>query len=312
MLALPERGFARSVDRHNVELDVLCDWIEGSLLFSTGRVSQPDVADVLCETNVYSRKEFANDRVSDAWSELRKRQTLIGHSSPYRFEGLSVFRDVHPWKDAPAHSFCVMLSMAEWHPKWAGGFGRDYTEQGRLFEDLTKEAVENLFLGWRVCQTGWSRSSPRKLAGIVDTVASLLDETVGDVKKWTTRHANEAGLDLVCWNPFPDGRGCYPTLLFQCASGSDWPKKLEAPDLKVWTRLVGFRAQGFPRKAFSTPLALLDEEFDRACNKVDGLLMDRYRLLAPGLRKQNWVSTELAQRIGKWAKPRQAKLPLLS
>ena len=33
MLALPDNGMARSIYKHNIRLDILCDWIEGSILF---------------------------------------------------------------------------------------------------------------------------------------------------------------------------------------------------------------------------------------------------------------------------------------
>lgn len=309
MLALPTKGFARSVNEHNVKLDALCDWIEGNLLFSSGTLSEPEVADALCEEGIYERKSFAHERAEDAWSELRRRQGFIGQSTPYRFEGLAIHLAADHWGDTPAHSFCVLLSMAKWHHEWAAQFGHNYTEQGELFEQLTQEAVTIILPNWQSHQTGWSRSQTSKLDAVVHRVASLLGEGVGNIHKWTTDSANEAGLDLLCWNPFPDGRGCYPSLLFQCASGCDWPDKLETPDLKIWRRIVEFRAQGFPRKAFTTPFAFLDDEFTRTCNKVDGLLMDRYRLLAAGFETRHWISGTLARKIVKWAKPRVSKLP---
>jgi len=311
MLAIPSTGFARSVSEHNVQLDALCDWIEGSLLFSQNRISEPEVVDLLCEGKFYDSKEFAHERVSSAWSELRKRQGFIGKSNPYRFDYLGIELQADPWRDAPAHSFCVLLSLAKWYNKWARSSGCNYTEQGELFEGLTKEAVTNLFPACRVHQTGWSRTHTSKLDGVVRDVGSLLGETTGNVSKWTTASANDAGLDLLCWIPFPDARGCYPTLLFQCASGCDYPRKLGTPELNIWRRLIEFRAQGFPRKAFATPFAFLDDEFTRTCNRVDGLLLDRYRLLGAGIHKRHWMSRELAKKIAKWAKPRVRKLPLV-
>ena len=202
--------------------------------------------------------------------------------------------------------------MATCYRAWARSFGADHTTQGQLFEELAKESISTTFNGWKVELTGWSRANTSKLTAVVSNTARLLDESIGNLEKWTSSSANEAGLDLICWRPFADGRGCYPTLLFQCASGGDWEDKVETPDLKIWRRLVEFRAQGLPRKAFATPFAFLDEEFTRTCNKVDGLLMDRYRLLAAGAVKTNWVPRELARQLATWAKPRQARLPKLS
>ena len=45
MLALPTSGFSRSAGTspeigHNIRLDILCDWIEGSVLFDDEAVSK--------------------------------------------------------------------------------------------------------------------------------------------------------------------------------------------------------------------------------------------------------------------------------
>jgi len=312
MLAMPTIGFGRSVTEHNVELEVLCDWIEASVLFGQTRLSEPEVVDVLCENNIYAKQDMASQMVSNAWSELRKRQAFLGDASPYQFDGLAITLRWDAWGEATAHSFLVLLSLCKWYRPWAAKFGRDYTEQGQLFEELTKESVEALYAGWKVQQTGWSRTHSLKLAAIVDIVAACLSESKGNIEKWTKKTANEAGLDLVCYHEFADGRGGFPTFLFQCASGADWDEKLHTPDLKIWTRIIEFRALGLPRKAFSTPFAFLDDDFRMNANKVDGLLLDRYRLLSAGLRQKNWVSAQLASRIKKWAQPRAAKLPTMT
>jgi hypothetical protein len=202
-----------------------------------------------------------------------------------------------------------LLSLLKWYPQWARTFGKDYTEQGQLFEELTKEAVETIYAGWTVRQTGWSRTQSNKLAAVVDIVSAWLNEAKGNVEKWTSTSANEAGLDLVCYHEIADGRGGYPAFLFQCASGANWDEKLHTPNLKIWTRIIEFRAQSLPTKAFATPYAFLDADFTRNCNLVDGLLLDRYRLLSAGLRRKDWVSNSLTKKIKKWAKGRVSKLP---
>ena len=54
MLSLPSQGLARSVTRHNVDRDVLIDWLEGSVLFLDGEVSKSDVVDTLIKTSPLS------------------------------------------------------------------------------------------------------------------------------------------------------------------------------------------------------------------------------------------------------------------
>lgn len=308
MLAIPERGFARSVEVHNTNLDVLADWIEASLLFpEETEISSVQVVDLLSEAQIYERQAFAWERVDDAWTELRRRQECLGDSSPFAIEPIRLTRRT-AWRDTPAYSFCLILSLAKWYPTWAKRFGRDYTEQGELFELVTRASLESLFIGWRFHLTGWTRTRANKLGAVVREIAALLGETIGKIERWTRPGANEAGLDLLCYRPFSDARVGVPVYLVQCASGGDWESKLHTPRLEIWQRLVEFAAT--PRKAFATPFAFLDEDFIRNCALVDGLLIDRCRLLSAGRENPDWIAPELRARLLAWLEPRIAQLPL--
>lgn len=313
MLALPMRGIARSVEAHNVDLDVLSDWIEGSVLFTyenDEKLSKVEAVDLLCEAQVYERQEFAWEIVSDAWGELRRRRAAMGVDTyPLHLEEDTAAHLVD-WKTTPAHSFCLTLSLAKWYPDWARNFGRNFTEQGELFELMTQQALEALFDGWRFHRTGWARTRTSRLANVVAEVASLLSETIGRVERWTKPTANEAGLDLLCYRPFLDGRVGVPVYLLQCASGGDWEGKLHTPRLEIWRKIVEFAAM--PRKAFATPFSFLDRDFVINCGLVDGLLLDRYRLLSAGAINPNWLSADVVERMVAWIEPRMVALPRAS
>ena len=306
MLRIPTKGIARSVHEHNVELDVLCDWIEGTILFDETDLSNIDVIDTLCEELIYDDQSFASARVQDAWSELKRRQSCIGQGSAFSIDGSRIMR-ARKWRDAPAHSFCVVLCLAKWYPGWAQQFGTDYNEQGELFEELTKESLERQLTGWYVHKTGWSRLHSKKLTDVVDEITDRLGELKGDPKTWADPQANEAGVDLLCYRPFPDNRVGVPVYLMQCASGRDWTEKLKTPDIRDWRKYVQFAAR--PGKAFATPFALLDDVFRRYCGKVDGMLLDRTRLLGGTSIDEDWVSRKLQRRLIKWMRPRISKLP---
>jgi hypothetical protein len=302
MLAMPDTGMGYSVKKHNVKLDVICDWLEGSTLFADEEaLSQSEVVDVLLEEEVYREQDFAWEMTQNAWGELIRRQYGIAEGASFSISSNRITRR-RSWQDACAHSFCVLLALAKWYTGWAKQFGSDYIEQGELFEKLTKESLELQFSGWKIYQTGWSRTSPKKLADVVDEVTNQLGESKGDLKTWAKPFAHEAGLDLLCYRPFPDGRVGVPVYLMQCASGGDWEDKLHTPDLKVWKKIVLFAAR--PMKAFATPFAFLDDDFRRNCNVVDGMLLDRYRLLAACSSDNDWVSEQLRERIITWANPR--------
>lgn len=176
-----------------------------------------------------------------------------------------------------------------------------------FFEELTAEAVKQSLTSWEIHPTGWTRGSPVKLATVVKDIALLLGEATGDLARWASAKANEAGLDLLCFRPFPDGRVGIPVYLFQCASGSDWKTKLKTPDLDLWTKIITFASH--PKKAFSMPFALPEDEFIRRCANVNGLLLDRQRLLAAGLQKRSWMSSVLAKKVNKWTAARVRSLP---
>ena len=306
MVGLPTVGFGYSVAEHNVELDVLCDWIEGNVLFHGDGLSDSDVVDLLRENEIYAQQALAWEMVGNAWRELRRRIGWLGAGSPLKIEGRRIER-THDWKQTPAHAFCLCLSYAKWYPAWGKTFGPDYTEQGALFEDLTVESLKLHFPLWDVHATGWTRSHAKKLAAVVDTVATLLGEPTGEIEKWTKATANEAGLDVLCFRTFGDSRAGSPVLLVQCASGKHYDGKLHTPCLRVWRRIVNFTTD--PSKAFTTPFALTDKEFTRVANLVNGMLLDRYRLLAPARLNPGWESQSLSNALIRWVEPRISQLP---
>ncbi len=309
MLGLPVVGIARSVSEHNVELDILCDWIEGSVLFEDdGELSASQIVDALCESGFYDEQDFAWEMVSDAWRELKRRRDCLGVGWPIGISELELKR-LGKWQDFSAHSFCIVLSYAKCYPEWAKEFGSDFTEQGALFEALTKESLKVLFPDWEINSTGWTHAHPSKLGEVVREIAMRLGEPLGEVDLWTSEKAHEAGLDILCYRPFPDGRVGVPVILLQCASGKRWDEKLHTPKLEIWKKLVSFASE--PKKGFAMPYSLSDKEFRRSCILVNGMLLDRYRLLSPGRSNRDWISGDLKTALVRWLEPRVVRLPYL-
>jgi hypothetical protein len=297
----------RSVEEHNLNFNAFCDWIEGSVLFDQDEISGSDIVDILTEEEIYTSQGFAWVIVENAWAEIERRQAWMGVGA-----AMDVGASLRPrggWRERPALAFCLVLSFAKWYPAWARGFGVDFNEQGEIFEELAKEAIQLIFPGWEVYRTGWSRTQPIHLSTIVKEIISRLGEIEGQLEPWTSVHARDAGLDLLCYRPFDDARVGVPVLMMQCASGADWEEKLRTPHLKIWTKLIQFAC--VPKKAFSTPYALSDLDFIRNCNIADAIFLDRHRLLAPGRENPNWISAALRDRILAWIEPRVNSLPRL-
>ena len=304
MIALPQRGVARSIKKHNSEFDVFCDWVELSALSEGGDISRSDVVDFLIEAHVYEDQDFCSEFVMSAWSELRKRQGWLGVGSDLEFKSARIIpRD--PWQEMPAHAFCVAVSLAPHYAKWLEQFGPDYTDQGSLFERLALEALPQKFAGWMFRSTGWSARTAVDLVDVVPELATVLSEEPGNVRKWASGKAHEAGLDLAWYLPFADVRGGLPAYLGQCASGANWVTKLHTPELPVWRKLIDFTHP--PSKALVLPFALADDTFQNRRLQVNGLLIDRHRLL-PALRSSSWLSGPLATDLIAWLEPRIAWL----
>ena len=248
MLALPtSENFSQPTGtppeiEHNIELSIFCDWIEGSVLFNNEDLSKADIVDVLKEEEVYDDPDVAMELVNDAWNELAERLVWIGGKGPFSFSHQTI-KSEGSWKENPAHSFCIFLSMPQCYDNWSTALRQgDYSEQGRLFEALTKVSIEHQFSDWEVYQTGWSTKNRTKLRNIVDEIANRLGEVKGEIEPWADPSRKDGGLDLLCYRPFLDNRGGVPVYLMQCASGKHWNDKLYTPDIKVWTKVINFTA----------------------------------------------------------------------
>jgi hypothetical protein len=310
MLRIPDHGFRPSVKEHNVQLDTMADWIEGSVAFSDEAISWSDVADALKENNIYRNEDFAFEHIANVWAELDRRQRTLGAAAPYVAHGKRISRS-KDWADLPAYGFCLMLSLQLHYSGWTSeNFGGDYTAQGELFEQVTAESLTAL--GWRAHRTGWSKTNVESLTEIVFDVSSHLSEEARPeaIQVWTEEKAKDAGLDIVCSRAFTDGWGGRPLYLLQCASGGNWEGKLASPDLRIWDKLIDFTNQ--PLRGFAMPFALLKDEFRRSAGRDGmGLFLDRHRLMAPAFDDgTNWLTAPLTHDLLNWTRPRVERLPL--
>jgi hypothetical protein len=310
MLAIPESGISPYRNEHTSDMNVFCDWLEGSLLFtSQSRISLSDIKDILMEEHFYAAQDKAAEWLAFAWRELDRRKTAIGKSYPIEIENLRITRAA-TWRQSPAYSFCLLLSYADRYKKWSQRFGKDFTEQGLLFEQITAEALRIELAGWNIHATGWSSARAAGLKAIVTEVCAMLGEGAGDLTKFPKyKVAKDAGLDVVMFRPFSDNRTGFPLYLVQCASGAQWGAKRHQPNIDEWKTFIDFAV--VPKKALAIPFALPDDEFWWNCRHMNGMLIDRMRLLSGGRTISNWIPAEVKRRAITWMLPRVQELPLL-
>jgi hypothetical protein len=305
MLALPGTGFRRSVNVHNSDLMTACDWVEGTILFQKEVVSTTDVQDYLEEQYIYDSdgEVRAIEYAEMIWSELRIRAGWLGQNAPFVVETHTV-RRTHRWRVAVGHAFCLLLTFAQ---QDAPGIPTDgYVLTGDLFERFSEECLK--LHGWATLRTGWASGlHTPAFRTIVTRVAHELREPVGpDDVVALFEQANEEGLDLVCYSPFPDQRCGIRVYLMQCASGRNWKSKLNTPNPDVWRMLVMFSA--IPSRGFCAPIALDGASFSVSARRANGLLIDRYRLLHGGAGLGRNLSPDLRKELVTWAEPKIADL----
>lgn len=290
-----------SVRDSNMSDSVFFDWLETMSMFILDDLSLRDVMDYLLEEQILESQDSAINFLQPAWLELQNRHKWLGSEAPFRMSQNRIERK-NDWRTYPAYSYCLVVSHGCRYNDWHSAFGGDYNRQGDLFEEITLASMHMQLPRWKFCHTGWSlrqKQTPQKL---VADIANFLAEGVGNVNVYLPKHGKDMGVDLVSCLPYPDRRGGMPIYLTQCASGKDWTSKVNEPNMSEWKKILEFCST--PNKALSIPFALDHIEFRRQSNRSEGLLMDRYRLLACELSEDSWVPSDLANRVIEWLSPR--------
>lgn len=274
MLQIPSRNWSPNLVP-GASFHALADYIELCVAFDQPRVSQSDVQETLLDFQVAPTDDRAAEMTQSAFAQLRRRQAWAGSLCPFAVDGLHVSR-TKEWATTPAYALCLAHTAAYYYPDWAASF-REYGKGAQLFEEAVSISLEAC--GWEPEVVGWSADNPVRLPAIVERVASRVGDPIGRVEAWTAATAKDAGLDVLAVRHFADRRNARPVMLVQCATGQNWDEKLHTPDLRIWTKIVDW--SGDPVKAFATPFALSDIAIKRVGNRVNGPVLDRFRVLRP-------------------------------
>lgn len=298
MLGLPEKGMARSVKQHNVDLNVICDWIEASAVFDDSPITKSDAVDVLMENGIYEKQDFAAAIIGQGWAIISNRIKHLGAPLGLEASKNRITRALD-WKTSPAYSFCMALSCGVLYPQWAEKWDAP-SIRGELFEELTEESLRRTFAGWAIRRVGWSPDNSVKLKDTISKIVSDLNEMPGaELDLYVNSHANELGLDLLAYYTFDDSHASLPVLLVQCASGGNWKQKRHTPDLNIWHKVVNFNSN--PVKVFTMPFAFADPlEFRKETMTVKGIFVDRNRLIHALRGETGQVSAALGEKLVEW------------
>ena len=306
MLELPKIGFNRSVDQINVDRIKLADWLEASVVFGDGDVSRAAIADVLAEEGVAGDQDIGNAVADEGIAQLALRLSRAPSITTFEVVGTDIEKRVD-WREHVGSSFVLLLSLSPLYPQWALA-NRDYITQGLLFERFCEVVCSRLFSGWDVCRTGWTPNGQADIPTIVQYLSTrLFTSGHADPATWAGQHANDAGLDLLCYRPFGDDRQGLPYYTLQCASGVGWTGKLHQPCTKEWMKLLDAAFE--PTRGLLIPFEVESDEIKRRSLRIGGPLLDRTRLLGAAGNTNAWLPDALVADLLAWLEPRVQSLP---
>lgn len=293
MLPIPTTTTGLGYENDN-ETTVYTDWVECSALFHGEDISKADVQDCFSETDSFN-SENIQVKVADIWSELERRKRLLGQCCPVFIKGNRI--TAVDWHDYAAYSFCLLLSYSKSNREWEHKFCKDYQAQGAFFERISAAALTRILLDWKVCPTGWSKTTP---ASIKQKIQQIID-SLGEKKGKEVPHSvdRDGGVDILCYRQFQDKRGNYPVFFIQCATGRNWTDKRCEDSLRLWRRWVDFKAPNLLSRGFAVPFAFGDETFQMTQIRGDCLVLDRIRLFSHDT-ESNWLPKELFTEIESW------------
>lgn len=308
MLRMPDSGFTRSVKKNRIAVELLGDWIEGSLYFAENRVSNSDIVDILEENHICDAQGIGHEIAAEGFVEVKERRRITGDFDGITFRptGASLSTD---WRQSPVEAFFLLLSLFRAYDNFPGD-ARDMGEQGIIFEELVQALLQNMFQGWEVLKVGWSKDDPVSITEVARDLANRLNcQGATDVEDWVSDHAKDGGLDVVCYLDLQDGKEAMPVLFVQCASGANWAEKIHTPSPYLWMKLLNSAVK--PAVALAAPFIIDRKMLRRKAAEGQLIVIDRLRLLKAYQAKPEIVSDELKQRIVVWMEPIVEALALL-
>lgn len=245
----------------------IVDWIEATMAI--------EERSLLAKASL--RRRLAADGIDDeaalslAFTEIRRRSRIGAPLYPFEAGGAGVKRRAAP---NPVYEFLLVCSLDDAPYRQT----RNWNAVVRLFEQLSVAALGSLFgPGTRALRFGYPVEPPRTSA-FADALAWLADELGYEVGPGRiTQSDQDAGVDVVAWRPFADGRTGFPVVMAQCTLQHEYETKGSDIVLARWRSLISLRQD--PMTALVIPYSLgTGLELWEAANFTVDLVLDRFRI----------------------------------
>jgi hypothetical protein len=177
---------------------------------------------------------------------IERRAVLAENVYPYRISDGGVIRVDSAF--TPVYDLMSLISMESTPMRLAG----DYTEADPLFDAVVREATAKL-LGPEGSSLifGWPPRDgrPTEFSPAVTWVGEQIGVPDGVLDRPTEE--KDAGVDVIAWRPFRDGRTGFPVYLFQNTIRADYVNKAREVVPSMWSGWLRFGS--LPKTGFAIP-----------------------------------------------------------
>lgn len=281
----------------------LADWLEINALLDKDNSSSIEDLSSRLKVEYADRETTIENLKTDVSSELLSRSRKLNKAYPFRFNGKLVeAKSKKPNRNQWAYLFCLFVSYIglEKGAKELNVWEKQKTSD--LFEKLSSLVAENFLSSKKVDAQSLQFGAPRNswvqekkpFRRALEFLKTKISE--GDIKNNSNAsRKKDAGLDIVAWRSFPDGRKSKLFLLGQCAAGNDFKnKKWEIKELQQYYSFWDMPGIIF---SFFIPHEIDESDWQDFYYPDIGILFDRSRI---AFWAQEWD--------GGWFK---AKLPTI-
>jgi len=267
----------------------LSDWMEiSALLDETDNSSS--IEEMISLLKISTTDNRDDEIRADISSELISRTKKLQDAYPFSFNGIVLsVKNPNDFTNQWAYIFCLLISYFGVNKGQTGLALWKQNEMTSMFEHISTIAAKNFLSSNEVeakeLRFGFPRDTLDPKYKSFKSALSLLKSVIqeGTIRENPVcRNQKDAGLDIVVWRDFPDGKTNKILLLGQCAAGTDFKEKRN--DIQKIEGFFSFLTD--PIRGFFIPHELDDDDWGQlSYDSYIGIIFDRSRVAS---YSKNW------------------------
>lgn len=262
------------------DISEVADWVECCVLAGGTPFKRGDLKSALDDL-VPNKAALIEEAV---WTELKNRHRIFGENWPLRLRGNRLFPGESEPETTLIYSYLALLGM-----------GLAETQDRVLFEELIYGIVKQYFGGAALRIGHPARQGMNKSFRLrVTNYARASHLNALEVGEPPFSPDKDLGVDVVAWAGSVDGRGGDLHFLFQCATGLDWPDKLDDINLSKWADHLRWALPPVRALCFPGVISVDGARWIRYSRQA-GMLLDRPRITE--MAKNSPIGIELLTKL---------------